>query len=134
MTEAVLKRDLSYRRARTMRMGEGAARELSTMLAAACHARTRIILFFPPDNMAIIARYRQSDAAGLEAFKRTARMAVARHNGQCTNKVALFDFLAPNELTRQTLKDGSSPNYVDLVHFRPPAGLWLLRQMGLTGP
>ena len=38
MTEAVLKRDLSYRRARTMRIGEGAARELRAMLASACHA------------------------------------------------------------------------------------------------
>jgi hypothetical protein len=133
MTEAVLERDLSYRRARTMRMGEGAARELSTMLAAACHARARVILFLPPDNMAIIARYRQSDAAGLEAFKQTARNAVARHNARCANKASLFDFMAPNALTRETLRDGLSPNYVDLVHFRPPAGLWLLGQMGLAG-
>ena len=27
---------------------------------------------------------------------------------------------------------GISPDYVDLVHFRPPAGLWLLRQMALN--
>jgi len=134
MTEAVLRRDLSYRRARTMRMGEGAASELSVILAAACHAQARITLFFPPDNMAIIARYRQSDAAGLEAFKHTVGTAVMRHNAHCPNKAALFDFLAPNALTNQTLKNGSSPDYVDLVHFRPPAGLWLLRQMGLTGP
>ena len=133
MTEAVLKRDLSYRRARTMRMGEGAAGELSTMLAAACHAGAHVTLFFPPDNMAIIARYRQSDAAGLDAFKRIAGTAVARHNARCTNKASLFDFMAPNGLTRETLTGGLSPNYVDLVHFRPPAGLWLLRQMGLTG-
>ena len=132
MTEAVLRRDLSYRRARTMRMGEGAARELRTMLAAACHAQARIILFFPPDNMAIIARYRQSDAAGLDAFKQTVGQAVARHNARCTNKVSLFDFMAPNALTRETLAGGVSPNYVDLVHFRPPAGLWLLERMGLT--
>ena len=134
MTEAVLKRDLSYRRARTMRMGEGAARELTTMLAAACHGRARVTLFFPPDNMAIIARYRQSDAAGLDAFKQNARNAMARHNATCANKASLFDFMAPNALTRETLRDGLSPNYVDLVHFRPPAGLWLLGQMGLTGP
>src|SRR6185312_7861471 len=72
MTEAVMQKDLAYRRARIMRMGEGAARELSAMLAAACHARAQVTLFFPPDNMAIIARYRQSDAAGLDAFKRIA--------------------------------------------------------------
>ena len=133
MDQAVLQRDLNYRRARVMRMGEGPARELSTMLAAACHAGARLILFFPPDNMAIIARYRQSDAAGFEAFKQTARDAVTRHNRQCENKVALFDFMVPNLLTRETLEKGSSRDYVDLVHVRPPAGLWLLGQMGLTG-
>ena len=133
MDQAVLQRDLNYRRARVMRMGEGPARELSTMLAAACHAGARMILFFPPDNMAIIARYRQSDAAGFEAFKQTARDAVTRHNRQCENKVALFDFMAPNPLTHETLENSSSRDYVDLVHVRPPAGLWLLGQMGLTG-
>jgi hypothetical protein len=134
MDQAVLQRDLNYRRARVMRMGDGPARELSTMLAAACHAHARLILFFPPDNMAIIARYRQSDAASFEAFKQTARQAVSRHNRQCQNKATLFDFMAPNPLTRETLENGSSRDYVDLVHFRPPAGLWLLGQMGLTAP
>jgi len=101
------------------------------MLSAACGAHARLTLFFPPDNMAIIDRYRQSDAAGLEAFKRTARASVTQHNAKCPNKVALFDFMAPNALTRETLQNGSSRDYVDLVHFRPPAGLWLLGQMGL---
>src|ERR1700744_1313703 len=71
MSQAVLDRDLSYRRARAMRMGDGAAREFSVMLASACTAHARLTLFFPPDNMAIVERYRQSDAAGLEAFKQT---------------------------------------------------------------
>jgi hypothetical protein len=132
MTEAVMQRDLTYRRARTMRMGDGAARELSTMLAAACHARARVSLFFPPDNMAIIARYRQSDGAGFDAFKQTARDTVARYNAQCANKVVLFDFMEPNALTRESLRNGSSRDYVDLIHFRPLAGLWLLKQMGMT--
>jgi hypothetical protein len=82
--------------------------------------------------MAIIARYRQSDGAGLDGFKQTARAAVARHNASCANKAALFDFMAPNALTRQSLQNGSAADYVDLVHFRPPAGLWLLGQMGLA--
>ena len=133
MNEAVLRRDLNYRRARVMRMGDGAARELSTMLAAACGSRVRLTLFFPPDNMAIVARYRQSDSAGLDAFKRTVRETVTRHNAACANKAALFDFMTPNALTTETLKDGLSPDYVDLVHFRPPAGLWLLRLMGVNG-
>ncbi|HMH65826.1 MAG TPA: hypothetical protein VK515_09580 [Rhizomicrobium sp.] len=133
MTEAVQRRDLSYRRARVMRTGDGPMREFSTMLASACHAHARLTLFFPPDNMAIIARYRQSGGAALEDFKRSVKEVVARHNGACQNKAALFDFMAPNALTRETLTNGSAANYVDLVHFRPPAGLWLLGQMGVTG-
>lgn len=133
MNRAVMQRDLNYRRARAMRMGDGARRELSTMLAAACGAHARLILFFPPDNMAIVSRYRQSDAAGLDAFKQSVRDAVTRHNAACPGKTALFDFMAPNALTTEALKNGLSPDYVDLVHFRPPAGLWLLRQMGVTG-
>lgn len=133
MNQVVMQRDLNYRRARAMRMGDGAAQEFSTMLRAACASRARLILFFPPDNMAIVERYRQSDAAGLDAFKRTVRDAVARHNAACPDKTALFDFMAPNALTTEPLKSGVSPDYVDLVHFRPPAGLWLLRQMGVTG-
>jgi hypothetical protein len=134
MTETVMRKDLDYRRARVMRIGDGAAGELSTTLKAACHATARVALFFPPDNMAIIARYRQSDPAALEGFKQTVRDLVTRHNMQCRNKAELFDFMAPNALTQETLLNGSSRSYVDLVHFRPPAGLWLLGQMGLTAP
>jgi len=112
-----------------MRMEKGAEREFTTMLAAACHAHATLTLFFPPDNMAIVARYREG--GGLDAFKETVRRAVAQHNQACPNKVALFDFMAPNPLTQEGLINGQSANYVDLVHFRPPAGLWLLRQMGV---
>jgi hypothetical protein len=131
MTQAVMQKDLAYRRARIMRMGEGAAKELSATLKAACHVPARLTFFFPPDNMAIIARYRQGDAGALDGFKQTVGELVAQHNAQCPNKAELFDFMAPNALTRQTLERGSSRDYVDLVHFRPPAGLWLLGQMGL---
>src|SRR4051812_20468199 len=57
MNQAVMRRDLTYRRARVMRMEKGAAREFTTMLGAACHAHASLVLFFPPDNMAIVARY-----------------------------------------------------------------------------
>lgn len=132
MTEAVMQRDLTYRRARTLTMGMGPAREFSTLLAGACDAKARLILFFPPDHMAILARYRDGDAAGLETFKQTVKDTVARHNGRCASKVALFDFLNLNPLTTEALQHGRSASYVDLVHFRPPAGLWLLRQMGFS--
>jgi hypothetical protein len=134
MSAAVMRRDLSYRRARVMRMEKGAEGEFLTMLADACHAHAGLTLFFPPDNMAIVARYRQSDAAGLEDFKQKVRDDVARHNASCPNKAALFDFMAPNPLTTEGMINGHSADYVDLVHFRPPAGLWLLKQMGLGRP
>ena len=127
-----MQRDLNYRRARTLTMGPGPARELSTLLDSACHATARLTLFFPPDHIAIQARYRQGDAEGLDAFKQTVRGAVERHNARCPSKAALFDFLDANTLTTEGLRYGRSPNYVDLVHFRPPAGLWLLEQMRLN--
>lgn len=132
MTEAVMQRDLNYRRARTLQMGPRAAQELSTMLASACQAPARLYLFFSPDHIAIQARYRQGDTAGLEAFKQTVREAVARHNARCPSKAALFDFLNANALTSEAMRGGESPSYVDLVHFRPPAGVWLLKQMGIA--
>ncbi len=131
MSEAVMRRDLNYRRARVMRMEKGAEQEFVTMLATACRAPSALTLFFPPDSMAIVARYRQSDGPGLDDFKRKVGAAVARHNARCPSKVALFDFMTPNRLTMEGLTDGHSRDYVDLVHFRPPAGVWLLRQMGL---
>jgi hypothetical protein len=131
MSEAVMQRDLTYRRARTLTMGPGPARELSTLLASACQSRARLVLFFPPDHMAIQARYREGDAIGLAAFKQTVREAVTRHNARCPSKAALFDFLNPNALTTEALRQGRSASYVDLVHFRPPAGLWLAREMRL---
>ena len=78
--------------------------------------------------------YQFCDAAGLDAFKQDVAADVARHNMQCPGQVKLFDFLGPNALTTETMVNGSMPDYVDLVHVRPPAGLWLLRQMGVTGP
>jgi hypothetical protein len=131
MNQAVMQHDLNYRRARAMRMGPGATQEFTAMLVAACHAPARLTLFFPPDNMAIVERYRQSDAEGLAAFKSNITDAVTRHNQRCPSKVALFDFMTPNALTSEGLRNGVSSDYVDLVHFRPPAGLWLLKQMGL---
>jgi len=129
MTDAVMARDLSYRRQRVMRMGEGPRRELESLLAAACAARAKLTLYFSPDHAAIQQRYREGDAAGLAAFKATVAAAVARHNASCANRVALFDFLNANALTTEAMRDGVSPSYVDLVHVRPPAGVRLARRM-----
>ena len=79
---------------------------------------------------------RSSTAARVNASGQVETVAadVARHNTQCPGQVKLFDFLGTNALTTEAMVNGSMPDYVDLVHVRPPAGLWLLRQMGVTGP
>ena len=78
------------------------------------------------------ARYRQGAGADvMAAFKAHVRDAVGRHNARCPAKVALFDFMNANALTTEPMAGGRSPDYVDLVHFRPPAGLRLLAAMGL---
>ena len=58
MTEAVMRRDLNYRRARSMSMGPRARGELNAMLDAACQARAKLIVYFPPDHGAIQRQYR----------------------------------------------------------------------------
>ena len=131
MTEAVMRRDLAYRRARSMTMGPRSRGELDATLAAACRAGSRLILYFPPDHTAIVRQYQRTDVAGFTAFKRDVADDVARHNARCPSQVVLLDFMQPNALTTETMVKGSSPDYVDLVHIRPPAGLLLLRQMGL---
>ena len=132
MTEAVMRRDLAYRRARSMSMGARARSEMNTMLDAACRANAKLILYFPPDHSSIQHQYQQTDMAGLNAFKQEVQDKVQQHNGRCPAQVALFDFLQPSALTNEKMVKGASPNYVDLVHVRPPAGLWLMRQMRLT--
>ena len=130
MSEGVMAHDLAYRRARTFTMGPRAAGELNRLLDIACHANTKLILFFPPDHVAIQARYLADDAAGLAATKQAVREMVAKHNAACLSHAVLFDFLNGNALTRQPLMNGQSADYVDLVHIRPPAGVRLLQQMG----
>ncbi len=104
-----MRHDLDDRHARTLSMGPGAGREFQTMLEAACHARARLVVFFPPDHMAIQARYQSSDAAGLAAFKQTVREAVARHGARCPKQVALFDFLTANALTSEPMQKTRAP-------------------------
>jgi hypothetical protein len=124
-----MRRDLANRSARLMRMGARPQHELTAALAALCHRQARAYLFFPPDNDAVIARYLANDAAGLAVFKQAVRAEAIRHNRTCTGKVVLFDFMDRNALTAEAMPGGVSPDYVDLVHFRPPTGLRLLRRM-----
>ncbi len=130
MTEKTLRRDLSNRARRAMRMGPWQHAQLEVTLAALCHrGDVRTILFFPPDNYAEIALYLKNDRAGLDSFKQTVLADVIRHNASCEGKIALFDFLNHNAITDEKMPGGVSANYLDLVHFRPPVGVRLLHRM-----
>lgn len=130
MTPQIMRRDLGNRALRVMRMAPWQHEEFKATLAAFCHrGDVRTILFFPPDNGAMIARYLENDRAGLIAFKNTVQEDVERHNATCEGKVWLFDFMNDNAITRDELKSGESANYLDLIHFRPAVGVRLLARM-----
>jgi hypothetical protein len=130
MTDKLMHRDLANRAERVMRMAPWQHEELKTTLSLLCHRPdVRTILFFPPDNAAIIARYEANDADALKTFKADVVADVRRHNATCEGKIALFDFLNHNPVTAQKLVNGRSENYLDLVHFRPPVGVRLLSRM-----
>ncbi len=130
MTAAGLRRDLANRAKRVMQMGPWQRQQFEAALAVVCHrGDVRTILFFPPDNYAVIARYLVNNRAGFVSFKQTVLADVKRHNASCEGKVALFDFLNRNVITDETMTAGKSNFYLDLVHFRPPVGMRLLRRM-----
>jgi hypothetical protein len=129
MTPAVFRHDMLYRRARVMRMADGAHAELLAALDSVCRRNIRLLLFFPPDNAAIQARYEANDPAGLAAFKASVVADARRHNQACEGKVSVFDFMNRNAITTTPLVDGKSEVYVDLVHFHPAIGVRLFRVM-----
>jgi hypothetical protein len=129
MTEAGYDKDVIKRNARRMWMNDWQRGQLRAALDFVCHRNIRVILFFAPYRFAMIERFMANDADALFAFKRGILAEAAHHNASCQSKITLVDFLNANALTLEEMKDGKSANYVDLVHFRPPAGLHLLRRM-----
>ncbi|MDE2183283.1 MAG: hypothetical protein KGJ78_09700 [Alphaproteobacteria bacterium] len=130
MTMQTMHHDLVNRNRRVFVMGRWQRGEFRTFLNDLCGRRDlRTILFFPPDNAAIIALYRKNDAAGFDAFKSAVLADVRRHNATCDGKVTLFDFMNDNAITGSPLRQGASDDYIDLVHFRPAVGVRLLRRM-----
>ena len=136
MTAASMRLDLAFRGERVMRLSRSAHEEFKAALADLCpRADVRAYLFFPPDNGAVIERYLANDRAGLLAFKQTVLEDVVRHNAVCPNQIALFDFMTRNAITEAPMPNGVSETYLDLVHFRPPVGVVLLKRMlGEAGP
>jgi len=129
MTPAIFAADMRHRRSRVMQLSAHDHAQLRAMLAAICRRPVRLILFFPPDNAAMIARYEANDSNGLHAFKTMVVADAIRHNFTCASKLAVFDFLRPSAITTAPFVAGASDNYSDLVHFRPAVGVRLLRVM-----
>lgn len=130
MTERIKRRDLANRGGRVIAMGSWQHREFRTLLAELCPRKdVRTIFFFPPDNYAVIALYLKNDRQSFVAFKETVLADIEQHNAECDGKVTLFDFLNHNPVTDEQMTHGVSRNYLDLVHFRPPVGVRLLRRM-----
>jgi hypothetical protein len=129
MTPEILRHDILYRRARTMRMSHNDHDELAATFASVCHRAIRLVLFFPPDNELIIAAYEANDRAGLAAFKAQVVTDARSHNAMCQSKISVFDFMRPSPITTAPLRRGQSEFYVDLVHFRPTVGVRLFRVM-----
>jgi hypothetical protein len=128
MTPNGFRKDLAFRSGRQMAWSAAARREFNMALDTLCNTNIRTYLFFPPDHFAMIERYMANNADGLLAFKREALQDVQRHNARCHAKVALFDFLTLNDLTREEIGPQGS-TYVDLIHFRPPVGVALAQRM-----
>ncbi len=123
------RKDLIFRNARTMVLTDWQRLEFDAALAAVCSKSVRTVFFFPPDHFAVIERYMANDMEGLFAFKRAAQADVKRHNTQCRGKVGLFDFMYLNDITGENIGQAGGANHLDLIHFRPPTGLRLLRRM-----
>ena len=134
MTTNIFRRDLANRDERVLQMGPWQHQQFDDTLNALCNrGDVHTIMFFPPDNYAMIKRYLYNDRADFIAFKKTILADVERQNAACEGKIALFDFLNHNAITDDTLKNGYSADYIDLIHFRPPVGVRLLRRMLGTG-
>ena len=91
------------------------------MLAAACHAGARLTLFFPPDNVAIIALYlrtrcRRGWTISSARFPRPLPLIMPI----ALTRAALYDFLAPNALTTRNPPERPRRGLCGLGAF-PPA-------------
>jgi hypothetical protein len=129
MTPDDFHRSLLNRDTRIVRMSDRDHAELQSVLASVCHSAIRLILFFPPDNEALIARYLANDRSGFLAFKASVISDAIRHNSSCQSKVSVFDFMRPSPITTAPFVDGRSEIFVDPVHFRPAVGVRLFRVM-----
>jgi len=129
MMPAGFQKDLAFRYGRTVAMTAWQRDEFRAALAALCNSHVHATFFFPPDQFAVVERYMANGAASLLAFKRSALADVEAHNARCPAKVALYDFMYLNALTGEDIGLDGSDVHLDLVHFRPPVGMRLLKRM-----
>jgi hypothetical protein len=129
MTPEGFRKDLAFRRSRTMTLSPWQRSEFDAALKAVCDSEVRTYFFFPPDHIAMLKIYLANDTHGLLKFMFEAQDDVQAHNTRCRGKVKLFDFLYPNDITKDPVGPGGAEHHLDLIHFRPPTGLRLLRRM-----
>jgi hypothetical protein len=129
MTPEGFRKDLAFRMSRTMALTPWQRGEFDLALKAVCDSDVRTYFFFPPDHIAMLKRYLANDTKGLISFMFAAQDDVQAHNARCRGKVKLFDFLYPNDITKDPVGPDGAEHHLDLIHFRPATGLRLLRRM-----
>jgi hypothetical protein len=131
MGARVFAHDMTNRHARKIAVSPWQRTQWRAALEAMCHRDVHAYLFFSPSTFYLIDIYMQNGVEGVIAFKRAAFDDVKAHNARCEGKVSLFDFMYVNALTRETAdpKTGTFASYGDLVHFRPPVGVRLMKRM-----
>jgi hypothetical protein len=131
MDRRTLAHDMANRHERRIAVTPWQRGEWRAALDAICHRDVHAYLFFSPSTFILIDIYMQNGADGVLAFKRMVFEDVKRHNAACEGKATLIDFMYLNGLTRETAdpRTGRFADYGDLVHFRPPVGVRLMRRM-----
>jgi hypothetical protein len=135
MDFAYFRRDLERRKARTIGLTHYQRGELHKTMDAVCRKNIQLILFFPPDNFALIARYIQNDLDAFAGFKAQVREELAAYRQRCGDNIRVVDYMRLNWLTDDRITQSHpSAIHVDLVHFLPWTGLNLLNDMLRRGP
>lgn len=129
--------DMANRRERSIAVSPWQAAQWRAALDGLCHREVHAYLFFSPSTFFLIDTYMQNGADGVLRFKRAVFEDVQRHNKRCGGNITLFDFMYLNALTgeKPDTRTGLFASYGDLVHFRPPVGVRLMKRMlGVAEP
>lgn len=130
MDYAYFRRDLERRKHRTIGLTTYQRGELHNAMDAICRKDIQLILFFPPDNFALMAHYIENDLAAFVGFKAAVREELAAYRQRCGDNIRVVDYMTFNRLTDDRITERhASAIHVDLVHFLPRTGITLLNDM-----